>query len=318
MSGFLRMYEMKNYQSQHEPIFFTVPSGDTKRPRTLHKGGGGGDGGAAARAAAEKERVAAGIQAINEVFGNTKATPNAIDKAAYTTTERVAVAPSYGAFGGYNSMGNMAAGNNYQTVTKFDQAGYDAAVAAEQARVDKLNSAAQQREQLYSTVAEDAKKKALLDIERERAITERELNFALARNGLSGGSRDVDANKDVLDTAQQGILKASEIGLATANDARSNDERTRVNLINSIQSGLDSGSAIQSAYTGMANNANLARDNASAASLNGFFDTLRANQNAAQYQQAVNSVIPQVKNKTAYGAPSPARGGANGLSQEFE
>jgi hypothetical protein len=277
------MYEMKNYQSQHEPIFFTVPSGDTKRPRTLHKGGGGGDGGAAARAAAEKERVAAGIQAINEVFGNTKATPNAIDKAAYTT-----------------------------------QAGYDAAVAAEQARVDKLNSAAQQREQLYSTVAEDAKKKALLDIERERAITERELNFALARNGLSGGSRDVDANKDVLDTAQQGILKASEIGLATANDARSNDERTRVNLINSIQSGLDSGSAIQSAYTGMANNANLARDNASAASLNGFFDTLRANQNAAQYQQAVNSVIPQVKNKTAYGAPSPARGGANGLSQEFE
>ncbi len=293
---------MKNYQSQHEPIFFTVPSGDLKRPRRLHKGGGGGDGGAAARAAAEKARVAEGIQAINEVFGNVKANPNAIDKAAFTKSERVAVAPTANAFGGYNSMGTMGiGGNNYRTVTTFDQAGYDAAVAAEQARVDKLNSTAQQREQLYGTVAEDAKKKALQDIEKERLIAERELNFTLARNGLSGGSRDVDANKDVLDTAQQGILKASEIGLATANDARSNDERTRVNLINSIQSGLDSGSAIQSAYTGMANNANLARDNARAASLAGFFDTLRANQNAAQYQQAVNSVIPQTQiNKTPY------------------
>lgn len=30
--------------NQFDPIFFTVPSGSTRRPRTLHKGGGGGGG----------------------------------------------------------------------------------------------------------------------------------------------------------------------------------------------------------------------------------------------------------------------------------
>ena len=247
---------MKNYQSQHEPIFFTPPSGDVKRPRTLHKGGGGGDGGAAARAAEEKARVAEGIKRINEVFGTSSDTPEAL-------------------------------------------------------------SAAQQREKLYSTISEDAKKKALIDLEKERAITERELNFSLARNGLSGGSRDVDANKDVLDTTQQGILKASEMGLSTANDARSNDEKTRVNLINSIQSGLDSGSAVQSAYTGLANNANIARDNANAISLTGFFDTLRANQQAAQYNQSYQDAINNQKLKIPYSTVTQSSRGGNGSDQDF-
>lgn len=55
--------------NQHEPIFFTVPSGDTKRARILHKGGGGGDGGAADREKERQARIAAGTQQVNSIFG---------------------------------------------------------------------------------------------------------------------------------------------------------------------------------------------------------------------------------------------------------
>lgn len=56
--------------TQHEPIFFTVPEGDTKRARILHKGGGGGgDGGAAEREAARQARIDAGTNAVNSIFG---------------------------------------------------------------------------------------------------------------------------------------------------------------------------------------------------------------------------------------------------------
>lgn len=56
--------------NQHEPIFFTVPSGDTKRARVLHKGGGGGgDGGAAQREAERQSRIQAGTNTVNSIFG---------------------------------------------------------------------------------------------------------------------------------------------------------------------------------------------------------------------------------------------------------
>lgn len=56
--------------NQHEPIHFTVPSGDTKRARILLKGGGGGgDGGAAAREADRQARIQAGTDQVNAIFG---------------------------------------------------------------------------------------------------------------------------------------------------------------------------------------------------------------------------------------------------------
>jgi len=224
------------------PIDFTVPSGNTKRARTLYKGGGGGgDGGAAARKAAEDERIAAGINKLNQVFGMTEADPAKVE-----------------------------------------------------------------REKLYSKIGTDTTNTALTDLNKERAITERELNFMLARSGLSGGSRDVDANKDVLDTHQQGVLKASNLGLQTSNNARSNDEKTRVNLVNSIHAGLSDGDAMAQAYQGMANNSRQAQDDANNASLSGFFNTLRSNQEKAQYNQGLNSVFntdPNLQIKK-YGKPS--------------
>lgn len=258
-------------------------------------GGGGGDGGAAERKAAEDRRIAAAIKQLNEVFGVIDAKPKAVDRNSFTTQVQVQSQPGQGQ--GHWSMSGWVPYNGFwaqpQYKTVFDQAGYDAAVKAAQDKADALRAGAKARENLYSKIGQDATNVAMTDLNKERGITERELKFQLARNGLSGGSRDIDANRDVLDNYQQGVLKASNIGTQTANEARSSDEKTRVNLINSIQAGLTAGDAVQQAYAGMSNNAAAAQDAANAASLTGFFDVLRQQQEKNQYQAGVNSTVPQ-------------------------
>lgn len=279
------------------------------------KGGGGGDGGASERKAAEDARIATAIKQLNEVFGVVDAKPEAVDKNNYYVNQRL-VSGRNNMFGGKtpevweNVASNnqpvfsgpiMGIGQSNQAITRkvFDQASYDAALKASQDKANSLKAGAQARENLYTKIGTDAKNVAMTDLNKERGISERELKFSLARNGLSGGSRDIDSNRDVLDTYQQGVLKASNIGSQTANEARSSDEKTRVNLINSIQAGLTSGDAVQQAYAGMSNNAAAAQDAANSASLAGFFDVLRQQQANNQYQKGVDSVyVPGMTAKT--------------------
>lgn len=154
-------------------------------------------------------------------------------------------------------------------------------------------NAMKQRDDTYNTIKTDAVNKAMMDLNKDHEKSGREVNFMLARQGLSGGSADVDTNKQLSDTYQQGILQAANIGDSTANNARSNDEKTRVNLINSIRSGLDQGNAQQMAYTGMQNNVATAKNEAQNANMTGFFNTLMNGLQGYQYQQGVNQVVGQ-------------------------
>lgn len=279
---------------QFDPIFFGLPT--TKWNRCLHKGGGG-DGGAADRKEAEDARIAAGIKKVNSVFGMGDALPETVDRNNFYTTTQSGGAAGKPLQGLAGLLGGNASGGTTRT---FNEAGYNAAVAAAQAKADNLKGAGAQRENLYGKIGQDAQNVAMLDLNRERGITERELGFQLARSGLTGGSRDIDANRDVLDTFQQGALKAANFGTQTANNARSNDEKTRVGLINSITAGLTEGDAVTQAYTGLANNARSAQDEANNTTLAGFFDVIRQQQEKAAYNAGSNSVLtPTAPQKTA-------------------
>ena len=291
-----------------------------------YKGGGGGDGGAAARDAAEKQRVAQAVEKINAIFAIGKHKPDAVDKSAYMQkvknngyqnkpinvpegyqliTEQVQSRPA-------STINNARMGWNIpnQNQTKyrlFNKTAYDKAVADSIANADKKNAEAlQAREGLYTKIGDDTKNTALIDLNTDRDITQRDLGFMLARAGLSGGSRDVDVNRDILDTYNQGVLKAANMGTEAANNARSADDQTRVKLIQNIQAGLDEGQAAQQAYEGMANNARSAQDDANSATLKGFFDILNNQQKEAAYTTAYNQAVnPYAKNTNTYG------GGAN-------
>ena len=261
-------------------------------------GGGGGDGGAAKRAEAERQRVAAATSAINQIFG-VNPTPVNVDRNKFMTpfqagqeigdgyelitvpvagqnNQRYTISPWNGQMtpnlGAYSSISGLGIGQqsnqprNQQMI--FNRSAYEQAVKDAEANRDRPN---QQREELYGKIRQDFTNNAMLDLNRERGLTERELNFILARQGLSGGSRDVDANKDVLDEFNRGALQATNFGIQAANNARLADDRTRTNLIASIQAGLDGSQAQQQALEGMRNNARMAQDEANTASLSGLF-----------------------------------------------
>lgn len=248
-----------------------------------YKGSKGGDGGAAARKQQEDARIASAVEKLNQVFGLSQATPETVDRNQFMRTEQFSSPNSR-----FMSIADMA---QPQTRTVFDEVGYNRAVSESQAKANALKDASAKREKLYATMAEDAKATAMNDLDRERTIAGRDLSFMLARQGLSGGSRDIDANKDIADTYGKGVLRASTIGSQVANNARSADEKTRQGLISSIHAGLTQDDAIRNATESMKNNAALAQDEASTSSLLGFFDALRQQQQQQQYQTGVQSVV---------------------------
>lgn len=326
---------------QFDPIFFTPPTGITKRPRTLHKGGGGGDGGAAERAEAERQRVAQATRAINQIFG-VDPTPVNVDRNKFMTpfqagqqvgegyeittvpvanqnNQRFTTSSWNGQMtpnimsGPISGLGIGQIGSNQPQNRQmlFNRAAYEQAIKEAEANRDRPN---QQREELYGKISQDFTNNAMLDLNRERGLTERELNFILARQGLSGGSRDVDANKDVLDEYNRGALQATNFGIQAANNARSADDRTRTNLIASIQAGLDGSQAQQQALEGMRNNARQAQDEANTASLGGFFNALRQQQQQAAFQQGYQqSVQPFLQSRNPM--TSSTRGSYGGTTR---
>lgn len=229
--------------------------------------GGGGDGGAADRKKAEDKRIAEATNKINIILGQENAKPYEVDRADFTTTTQAA-----------------ADGDNSPPppTTTFDQAGFDAALAKAAADAEASKANFGERLKLYDKAGGDAKTKAMIDLDKEHAITGRETNFDIARAGLAGGSRDIDANREVLDTYQQGVLKAGTMSDQVKNSMHAADDKTRVGLIDSIRTGLDQGSAISQGYDAMRNNANQATAEVNNVSLTGFFD--RLNQINQQYK----------------------------------
>lgn len=260
-------------------------------------GGGGGDGGAAQRKAAEEARIASAVKKINDVMGNANATPDTVDRAAFVK----------------NVPRTIGYGRGRRTVNQrvFDQAGYDAAVAKATQDAAASRAAYRERAKLYDTIKTDANQRALIDLNKERDITQRNLGFDIARQGLSGGSQDIDTSRQITDTYQQGVLKAAELAAATANNARAADDKTRTNLISSIRAGLDEGSAQTQAYTDMRNNADRATADANALTLSGFFDRLNNLNQQRKYNNGVaaGTVIPGT---TTLGTTQPKSSNGSG------
>ena len=89
--------------------------------------------------------------------------------------------------------------------------------------------------------------------------------FGLARAGLLGGSANIDSVADLDRRTNEGLMRAGGVADQAAADLRSADERTRANLISLAQSGIDTGTAAQSALKGLeANAANAASARAGA------------------------------------------------------
>ena len=130
------------------------------------------------------------------------------------------------------------------------------------------------REKLY-----DEQEQAVYDLNAKEvndqyADAERANRFGLARNGLLGGSADVDSNARLQEITNEGLLQAGGIADSAAAKLRAQDESARQSLISMAQSGIDTGTAQQMAIESLNTTAQQAQGERAGASVGDLFGTL--------------------------------------------
>lgn len=111
-----------------------------------------------------------------------------------------------------------------------------------------------------------------IKLDKDLGDSKRELGFTLARSGLFGGSEDI-RNKDLQnETYDKGVLTAKNMADQASADFRGRDESTRLDIINQIQSGADSSTAMQNALRGLQINAGKADASAKGSVIGNVFD----------------------------------------------
>ena len=167
---------------------------------------------------------------------------------------------------------------------------------------DKINNAIQSgslygsktvtpdsREKLY-----DEQEQAVYDLNAKEvndqyADAERANRFALARNGLLGGSSDVESNANLQEKTNEGLVQAKALGQQAASDLRTADEQSKQSLIAMAQSGIDTGTAQQMAQAQLNANAQSALGQRGGATIGNLFDNLSQAYLTRQIMQAANN-----------------------------
>ncbi len=219
--------------------------------------GGGGDGGYAERQAAQERQKQQARNSLNVLFG-VAPTGDAgrPDPAQFTRPGT----------GGRNDDGTLSF-----TSPVLDQAAYDAALAEYDAMAEKAAANRQALDGIYSGVRQNAFDAGRRRLDEQRQNAGRDLKFELFARGLNGGSVDVDQNALVGRVYGQGLTDLGAKADATRTQLRTGDEQTRVSLLQSIDNGMDQGSAISSALTQMRNNADRAASEATGTTLGDLF-----------------------------------------------
>lgn len=219
-------------------------------------GGGGGDGGYQKQQKEIEAKKQAARDRLNVMFGvePSTATPSIPDSDGFYKTRQI-TRPRY--------VGGDAVGDVELTEERyFDQAAYDAAVKAAQdsaagVKADVLKNRGA-RDALYGTVRENAFNAGKRRIDEQRDQARRNLKFELFARGLAGGSEDINQNALLGRTYDQGVLDLGAKADAAKTDMMANDEQTRLGLLQSIDAGMDQGSAISSALNQLRVNADRA------------------------------------------------------------
>ena len=207
-------------------------------------GGGGGDPGAEARRQEEERqtRIKAAEAEINAIFNNQVKKTRMVEKPMSVTES-----------GMFSAL----------RVPKMVEETYWEAG-------DPANS----RDKLYAdqrTAVYDLNKR---EVDRQAAEAERLNRFGLARTGLLGGSVNVDSVADLDRRTNEGLMRAGGIAQAAADELKANDERTRISLISTAQSGIDTGAAAQQALSGLEANARQASGARVGATVGSLFNDL--------------------------------------------
>jgi hypothetical protein len=112
------------------------------------------------------------------------------------------------------------------------------------------------------------------DLDRQNTKALRELKFALARDGLTQGSRDVDTNRQAAEAYLRGAIEVQRRANAAGNALRQADQSSKINLFSLAQNGLDMTTAARQAGEAMRSNLGMAKTDALQTGLGDLFTDL--------------------------------------------
>ncbi len=98
------------------------------------------------------------------------------------------------------------------------------------------------------------RQRGMEDLDRQNAEANRELRFALARGGLSGGSVNVDQNRRLGEEYNRGLLSVENRAQGAGSQLEAADQDARGRLIQLATSGLDATTAASQAAAGLRSN----------------------------------------------------------------
>lgn len=111
-----------------------------------------------------------------------------------------------------------------------------------------------ERQQQYRDLYGSTRDLGLLDLNQQKTDADRNAKFALARGGLTGGSRAVDVGARLGREYTDGLLDVDRRAQASMADLMAADQQSKNNLLALTQSGLDLTTATQNAASAMAAN----------------------------------------------------------------
>lgn len=136
------------------------------------------------------------------------------------------------------------------------------------------------------------------DLDRQKVDTDRQLRFALARSGQTGGSVAIDQNKRVGDDYLRGVLEANRRAQEAGANLRQADEQARGNLLAMAQGGLDATTGAQQAAQSLRNNLLAGQAGATANQLGNMFgqfgDFFRNSRDNAAWRRGMNTATQDI------------------------
>lgn len=121
---------------------------------------------------------------------------------------------------------------------------------------------APERKQQQADFLSALRERFTTDANRQKDVATRQLKFANARAGLTGGSQDVDSRRTLGEEYTRGLLEAENRAQGSLADLQARDEDSRQQLIGLAQSGADATTTAQRAGALQQANAAAARDSA--------------------------------------------------------
>ena len=157
--------------------------------------------------------------------------------------------------------------------TKYeaDPTSYGSAQSSYQKAISDAATNKTARDSLYQSIRDNAFTAGKRGFDERKTDANRNNKFALFAQGLNGGSVDVDENALLDRTYNQGLLDLGAKADAAKTDVKNSDEQSRLQLLQSIDSGTDQGSVLTSALNQLKNNSDAASANAQGTSVGDLF-----------------------------------------------